>query len=595
MPETPHRGGDGTGPESPAEYEERILRAEARLGEDALAQGLSEGLRAMARAARSFLLYEPGNEAIRHFLERYEADMLGAVRAIGAARGRGVQLEIRPFEIAWDRQVVYREEDRERSLAFRMFRDGVRRLDIGHEVGFDELLSLLRILSIRYTGVRQQEEDIVTLLWKAGFKHIEIVAVEGFVPEESLTQRDPDEEWERRADDERKGPEDPTAPPRRFDATLPTLPGRGRAVPAPVSRDELEAVRHEATSRTLPALCVRLLTEMLAQVADPEDPTSWEDVQHLVEEVRDFLLAEGQLDFLTETVRAIEDLRAVDARQVDLLVAGFVDARALRRIVHSIPADQAHLPPELGRLLDSLPGHHLETAIDTLVAERSEAARHVGRQIIARYAEDNPELVLDRIAAAEPGVACDLVEALSQALPRRRLDVARRAIQRGGPGLLAAALQVLGRVDDDPGVGSLLLQVLDGPDPDARLLALEQLTGRHAVDLFDAVHERFLARARSEIEAREADAYGRALVALDAGRATPLLMQWVRPPPLWKRLFTDPRGQRWLQWAAVSGLGIVPGPQVEKEIRALGERAGEDLARHCREVIMRRRQEARRG
>lgn len=544
----------------------------------------------MARAARSFLLYDPGNDAIRGFLERYEAELLGAVRAIGQARGHGVELEVRPFELVWEGQVVYREDDRERSLAFRMFRDGVRRVDIGAAVSFDELVALLRILSIRYTGVRQQEEDIVTLLWKAGFKHIEIVAVEGVVPEEVATPQQPGP-----AVDDGADPVDGLAPPTRFDLPVPPAVGVGRVVPAPVPRAELEAIRHEATSRVLPALCVRLVTEMLAQVADREDPTSWEDVGHLVEEVREFLLGEGHLGPLTDTIRAIEDLRAIDARQVDVLVAGFVDAHALRRMVHALPPSLASLPPDLGRLLDSLPGHHLQAAIDALVAERDDASRHVGRLIIAHFAASDPDLILARIAAAEPEVAVDLVAALSLALPARRVDVARRAIERGGVPLSLAALEVLGRAEDGPELEELLARALDSPEPQVRLLALEQVAGRGARGLYDAARERFKALARGELQPGEAAAWGQALVTLDHDRAVPLLLEWIRPPGLLERLVQDARGGRWQQWAAVSGLALSRHPEAERHIRRLGERAGEDLARHCRQAITRRRQEQRRG
>ena len=81
-----------------------------------------------------------------------------------------IDLEIRPFEMLRDGEVVYLERDRERSLAFKLFRDGVRSVIIEPEVAWEELLRLLEILSIRFTGIRQQEDDVVTLLLKAGFK-----------------------------------------------------------------------------------------------------------------------------------------------------------------------------------------------------------------------------------------------------------------------------------------------------------------------------------------------------------------------------------------------------------------------------------------
>jgi hypothetical protein len=133
----------------------------------------------LSRAARAFLLYDPSNEAIRVFLEAIQSSFMNYLDTYGP-----LILSVRPYEIAVENEVVYKEEERERSLAFKLFRDGVRRLSVFEDVEWSELLRLLEILSIRYSGIRLNEDDIVTLLWKANFQHIEVEAVEGFVPEE---------------------------------------------------------------------------------------------------------------------------------------------------------------------------------------------------------------------------------------------------------------------------------------------------------------------------------------------------------------------------------------------------------------------------
>jgi hypothetical protein len=163
----------------PPEQEEPLLIVERSVGTTPEGQAANALLLSLSRAARSFLLYDPSNEAIRTFL----GDLRDKARAFVEAHGR-LDLEVRPFELVLRGETVYIERDRERSLAFRMFRDGVRRLIMDQGVTWEELLRLLEVLSIRYSGVRQQEDDIVTLLWKAGFQHIEIEAVEGVLPDE---------------------------------------------------------------------------------------------------------------------------------------------------------------------------------------------------------------------------------------------------------------------------------------------------------------------------------------------------------------------------------------------------------------------------
>jgi hypothetical protein len=158
-------------PEAPAE-EHRVAGTPHAVAANAAVLGLT-------RAARSFTLYDPSNKVVRALIADYRERFRQVLDGFGP-----LALEVHPFELCLGREVVYLERDRERSLAFRLFRDGVRRLAFGAETTWEELLRLLQILSIRYTGVRQQEDDLVTLLRKAGFRQVHVAAIEGFVPEE---------------------------------------------------------------------------------------------------------------------------------------------------------------------------------------------------------------------------------------------------------------------------------------------------------------------------------------------------------------------------------------------------------------------------
>jgi hypothetical protein len=594
---------DGASPGAGASPPAGVEPEEHAVGSTEAARGVNAGLRALARAARSFLLYDTGNEAIRAFLDQYRDEMMGAVAA--ARQGeQGLSLAIRPFEILWQGEVVYLERDRERSLAFRMFRDGVRRLDIGPQVSWEELLRLLQILSVRFTGVRQQEEDIVTLLWKAGFKQIEIVAVEGFTPED-----EPDEveagagSFAGQEGEEEDLPAGARAArsagavgshvdaPHDFDLPIPPLLDEARLIPAEVPAAELEALRHEATSRSLPEHCLRLARELVALVADPTDPTTWPEVKPVVEEIRDFLLSEGQLGGLIELLEAMTELRASGQRQVQDVLVGFIDGRALRRILHSIPATATVIPDELVWLVDRLPGDHLGSALEVLSQERAPAARRVARQLIEHLAVANPSAVMARLESDPPEVAADLLRALANALPQRALEAVERAVSRGEIELALEALRVLGDHPLEEGVGELLVRLVESPLAEVRLRGLAMLAERPQARFFEPLAEVLVRRSHGAMGGEEAAAFGLTLARLSPLLARGRLEEWIRPASWWKRVFAAPVGNRWLQWAAVSGLASLPGEEVEAVIRWLAERAGEDLAQHCSRTLARRRRE----
>src|SRR5512136_3244878 len=171
---------------APPEGAEPTLE-ERRLAGSPHAVAANAAVLALTRAARSFTLYDPANKVVRALIADYRDRFRAVLDGFGP-----LVLEVHPFELTLGREVVYLERDRERSLAFRLFRDGVRKIAFAAETTWDELLRLLQILSIRYTGVRQQEDDLVTLLRKAGFDGIHVAAIEGFVPEEEHQEAPPD-------------------------------------------------------------------------------------------------------------------------------------------------------------------------------------------------------------------------------------------------------------------------------------------------------------------------------------------------------------------------------------------------------------------
>ena len=568
-------------PEVAAEAE--LLVQEERVGQSPQGIATNTALRALSRAARSFLLYEPHNEAIKVFLTDYRL-------AIQTALGIGpLHLEVRPFELVMEGEIVYLERERDRSLAFRMFRDGVRRLDISTEASWDELLKLLEILSIRYTGVRQYEDDIVTLLWKAGFKGIDVVAVEGFVPDE-------EEEGERqvaaspksRAANAEHGAQADV--PADFDLPLPELDAPQAYAWAAIPEAALASRRDEVRSLALPALCVQLLREMFDLVADLTDPTSIEDVANLVEEVRGFLLSEGQLGSLLQVVEILATQHETAPEWVGRELLRFVDTYALGRILHSTARSHNEAPPELEELLRRIPGDHLSVLVEVLHVERHVAARQIIRALLQRYLTGREEWLTQKVATLEGAVAADLLSAVHAARPALAAKMSVGVADRSEREIQVVILSILkdipkGALDVDQ-----LFEMLRTPDLEVRTQLYANLLATPRPGLFDRLILRLEGQTR-ELEDEEAAEIGRTLARLDPERGAEVLQPWVRPRGLWKQLSEAVKGARTRhqQYAGVAGLALLAGDKVEADIQWLAGRAGAQLHAFCMRTLVQRR------
>lgn len=563
---------------SPASTPPPAEDGELRLGSSERGRAANGVVLALTRAARSFLLYDPANEAIRHFLGALREAVEGYLAAWGE-----LPLVVSPFELVVHGEVVYLDRDRERSLAFRLYRDGVRRITLEPALTWQELLKLLEILSIRYTGVRQAEDDMVVLLWKAGFAHIQLEAVEGFVPEEEAG--------------ETVGPASGTAhhveAPRDFDLPAPVLDHLGPVAYGVLGIDELDTLLDEDTIQALPALCVKLCGELIRAAADPTDPLPFAEAVPQLREIRDFLLSEGLLSTVLDVVRLLAAApltRPADLNERDILLATFGDERAVGRLLHSVPRDATTAPPEMMELLDLLPGNHLRMLMASFATERGEASRRVARSLIERYVPRHGAWIVEQLPTLDAPTAVELLRSLASADPIFALQGVQAVATRSEIEIQLEMLHVLNGAAVGPVMTRVLLGLTTVPTEEVRLRALD-LLGRRAVRAaFVPIAERVKREAPLRLGHAEAEVAGEALARTDPARAMELFREWLKPRGLFSAVLP---GHSTLQWVGVSGVVYLPGDDVETLVKHVAERAGSELSRHCTASLVKRRRHLR--
>lgn len=541
-------------PTPPAGALPEVLSAEEAVvrGTTARTRAANALVVALTRAARSFLLYDSANEAIHSFL----AELSAASEAYRTRFG-ALSLEIRPFEIASSGEVVYLDRDRERSMAFRLYRDGVRRLEISADVPWHEILKLLEIVSIRFTGIRQAEDDMVVLLWKAGFTEIQVEAVEGVINEEFEDTRI----WRSAAHIDA---------PADFDLPAPRLPAEQNIQYVPVYPQDHDRLLTEDESPALPHLCVRLGYELLAACANGS--LGWYEIAPQLAEMRDFLLAEGVLPYLLELTEALihtplrtphENLRRAQ------FLATFADEAGLGRVLRGMRPDTTDAPPELYRLLELCPGDHLETLLTLVVGERSEVGRRVTRVLLQHWVQSHAEVMFERAVTGDAALATELLRVFRYADPALCLDAATRLSERQEVDVQLSVIHAMNAlsVQTPPRIVQTLLA---STSIEVRMATLDHVARRGLRSVFPALLTK-VTRSVQNMEAREAEAYAFALAGGDAQHALEAFREWVRPRGVFAVLSP---AQRQLMLAGISGLSRIPGEEPELLIKNAGDRGG---------------------
>jgi hypothetical protein len=558
---------------------ESELDGEERLGSSAAGMAANAALRALSKAARSVLLYEVNNEAIRRFIEEYR-------EAVAEAVLHGpLELQLRPFEILAAGEIVYLERDRERSLAFRLFRDGVRRLRIDPSVTWEELFQLLEILSIRYVGIRQNEDDVVTLLWKAGFEGIQVVAVEGFVLEEDQgSHGDDGGSWDGLG-------QQALAADVPQDWDLPS-PVHDRGSPMPVYRSVddrvLAQLREEVASSRLTDHALRLVGEMLALVHDKADPTSLSDLQHYLAEVRDFLLAEGQIGHLLTLARHLASLDEEVTGRIRDVQLGLADRDALQRIIGSVSRTATAPPPELIGLLETVPGDHVASLVAILENERDATRRLVARELLERFVGDRVDYVRDRLATAEPRIAADLLDAVGRVDLGEGLRLAGIVALSPDRPVQNVIAEMLSRADGSEIDTRELTRLLRSPSVELRMRVIELLEARGDRRAFRKLITH-LDRDADRIGRVEAQAVGRTMASIHPSRVLRDVTEWVRPRGMFARLRTRVDRATPRVWAGVAALATIDDVVAEECIMWLARNSGTEIRDACQHVLAQRR------
>jgi hypothetical protein len=550
--------------------------AEAALGQSAAGRDANAALRALAHTARSFILYDAANERIRGFLE----DARAKIEHYLATHGE-MNLAVRPWDIVLGGEVVYSDKDRERSLAFRLYRDGVRRLVIRPGLEWDETIALIGILSVRYKGVRTQEDDLVTLLWRADFKHIEVGAVEGLVASED-------------DDSEMRVPEGALAGPRnamqamifgapyRFDYPWPRYTERTAIEYRQVPPSLLARVTEEDATEAVPRECLQVARELLTGLSDPLDPLTLDDVVPVLRELRGFLVGDNYLDALLDLVRTVLHMAPSDEKSRKELLAACADQDVVKRFILTLEPDETAAPPALLELMSTAAGDHLETLLDLFTSSLHHRGSPLLRQLLETQIRGQTARVTERLHTLGGHVAIDLFRLVVKADPNGAAEAAVGFLGGTDEELQLEGLRFLETAPYGARIGRALVGALGAGSSAVRVRALAILARQRESRAFDPLVERVKRGSTGELTVAEARAAGEALASVDPARARPLFKEWARPSGLLGRLAP---GQTIFRWAAVSGLAHLPGRDSEDLLEWLSHHTADDLSRQAEAAL----------
>lgn len=128
---------------------------------------VEELLKSMVKGLRTFQMYLPNNP----MYQRGEAAVKAAFLPVWELTDELV-LGVRETDFIWEDQVVYHQPNKAESLAWSLFKDGMRVLTLKRGVEDGEMIRFLERVQGARTLSTDAGDDLYTLLWAESFEHI---------------------------------------------------------------------------------------------------------------------------------------------------------------------------------------------------------------------------------------------------------------------------------------------------------------------------------------------------------------------------------------------------------------------------------------
>jgi hypothetical protein len=543
------------------------------------AEQVEELLRTLVKAARAFQMYLPNNPMYHRAAQNLQAAFVPVWSAIDE-----LVLSVQETDFVWEETVVYHQLHKADSLAWTLYKDGLRLLTLRKGVEAEELPRLLRVINKVRGLAPDATEDLFTLLWTEEFQFVDVRFAE-FVHDYGTGELVPGAEYSAGQDfseevqkdlagaaaeegeeevESTEGAERPKGviDLEEFDSTLYFLD--------PAEIDMLSADLELEYSRDLREASLSALYDLFESQPDAE---TREEIIGVLEALFPSMLNAGEFRASASVLR---ETRVLSERTPDLLPAHrdrliqFIDQLSDPAIVGQLmqALDEGTGRPsdaDVAELLRELRPTALATLVEWTPRLTSAQVRALVESAVRELASANQGELLRLLRSGDPvalpgaidlagrlrleGAVAGLGEVMAHEDPAIRQAVTDALIQIGTPGALVLLERAIG--DDDRGV---------------RIAALKALSARGYKGALRRVEEVVTGKGRKDIDFNERRAFFEAYGAVAGPGGLAVLRDLIV-----RRGFFRRKKSADIRMCAALGLGKLGSPEAREVLESVAE------------------------
>ena len=429
-------------------------------------------LQVLSKALRANQLYLPNNPVYQKAI----ANLQEAFRRIWEVIDELV-LDVGEVELSWEGNEVYRQDEKHESIAWTLFKDGVRTVTFRTGAEEAEVVRFLGVVNRARSLPAEAPDDLLTLLWEEDFKSIAYtfreLAADTIAPlevEEAQTGI-PASAVVETVQEEAPAAARAVVSVEDFDSTLYFLDER-----------EIEYVRSEVEREYAQDLRRNVLAMLFDLLELQTYSTVRAELISILENFIPYLL--GAADFRS-VAYILREIKVVLQRARDLLPEQRVALRALpgrlsepdalSQLLQSLDEAAVHPSEEdLGDLFTELQAEALGTLAGWLPRLASDRVRKLVRTAAERLAQANPAEVLKVLGGDDATVQLEVVRLAGRLRLLGATEAVGRLLEMGNRAVKLAVVEALMAIAS-PSAVRFLERGIDDAERDVRVTCVKFL------------------------------------------------------------------------------------------------------------------------
>ncbi len=545
---------------------------------------------AFIKAIKAFRFYPPDNPTLKGF-----RDQLLKKFQFFLNKYQSFVVQVGEYDLSFKGKVLYENRDVKTSLAFSLYKDGLREIRFMKGLEEWEIQGIIDILKHSET-INQLEDDVVTLMWEKDFLHIGYLATDEFLEETPVIIPDNVDQFRKNLvfkplahhvevelaeEGSEEGIDLDEILSKVIEEPLPFVSDKSVYFLTP---DEVEGLRKDVESEVDPVFVFNIMDILFEILALEKERESFQDAVNILIKVLDAFLTLGEFAKATDLLKRVYiilktyDLQDWQIESIGKIILEAGDEVRIERLGKVLEREEGRLE-DVNAYLSLLQKNSIKPMIKVLGELKNSKARRVFCDALSEIGKNAIELFTPFIDDRRWFLVRNIVYTLGRIGKEQSLPYIQKAFNHEDLRVRREAIQALGLIGGPKATG-LLVKSLADSDVRIRCMAAINLgkggkkTG--LIPLLEVVQSKdFYKREPAEIKA-----FFNAIGMVGSNEAVPVLQQLLERKSWFGRGKTDE-----IRIGAASALATIGTPDAKAVLEEGKNSKDETIRDACTQVL----------